>query len=96
MHEFETKQQRIRELLAKKNLDALWLQRVSSFAWATCGAAAYINTATTTGAASLLITPQARYVITNNIERPRLGKEEGSAKGHLAKERGFSWSAVGR
>jgi len=77
MNEFEFKQQQIRALLARKNLDALWLQRVSSFAWATCGAASYINTATTTGAASLLITPEAHYVITNNIEARRLEQEQG-------------------
>lgn len=77
MNEFEFKQQQIRALLAEKNLDALWLQRVSSFAWATCGGASYINTATTIGAASLLITPHARYVITNNIEAKRLEQEQG-------------------
>ena len=77
MSEFDFKQEKIRQLIAEKNLDALWLQRVSSFAWATCGGAAYINTATTTGAASLLITPHARYVITNNIEAKRLADEQG-------------------
>lgn len=76
MNEFEVKQARLRALLAKKNLEALWLQRVSSFAWATCGGAAYINTAATTGVASLLLTPGARYVITTNIEAGRLEKEE--------------------
>lgn len=75
MNEFDSKQQRLYTLLAEKNLDALWLQRTSSFAWATCGTAAYVNTASTTGAASLLITRAARYVITNNIERPRLENE---------------------
>ena len=76
MNEFAVKQERIRQLLAEKNLDALWLQRVGSFAWATCGGAAYINTASTTGAASLLITPNGRYVITTNIEAKRLENEE--------------------
>lgn len=77
MNEFAFKQEKIRQLLAEKELDALWLQRVSSFAWVTCGGAAYINTATTTGAASLLITPHARYLITNNIEAKRLEQEQG-------------------
>lgn len=77
MNEFEFKQQQIRALLAEKNLDALWLQRVSSFAWATCGGASYINTASTIGAASLLITLHTHYVITNNIEAKRLEQEQG-------------------
>lgn len=79
MSEFEVKQERIRELLIDHRLDALWLQRVSSFAWATCGASSYVNTASTEGAASLLITPTGRYLITNNIEAPRLLQEEGLA-----------------
>ncbi len=40
------------------------------------GAASYINTATSTGEASALITRTARYVITNNIEAPHYDKEE--------------------
>ena len=76
MTEFETKQSRIQALLKKHQLEALLLQRVSSFAWATCGAASYINTAAATGEASLLVTPDGRYLITNNIEAPRLDQEE--------------------
>lgn len=76
MIEFERKQNLIKSFLAERHLDALLLQRVSSFAWATCGAASYINTAATTGVAFLLITPAGRFVITNNIEAPRLRQEE--------------------
>lgn len=74
--EFDRKQIRLHTLLREHNLDALLLQRVSSFAWATCGAASYVNTATTNGAAALLLTPSGRYLITNNIEWPRLEQEE--------------------
>jgi len=63
-------------LLAEKQLDALLLRRVSSFAWATCGAASHVNTASSEGIASLLITPHKRYLLTNNIEILRLQKEE--------------------
>jgi Xaa-Pro aminopeptidase len=74
--EFSQKQELIQALLAERKLDALLLQRVSSFAWATCGAASYVNTATTNGEAALLITSSQRYLITNNIEAPRLEQEE--------------------
>ena len=76
MSELDTKLAKIYQLLEQHHLDALYLQRVSSFAWATCGASSYINSATTTGEGSLLITPQARYLITSNIEAPRFEKEE--------------------
>ena len=76
MTDFDNKQDRIQALLAERQLDALILQRVSSFAWATCGAASYVNTAATTGEATLLITPSGRHLITNNIEATRLEGEE--------------------
>jgi Xaa-Pro aminopeptidase len=76
MSEFKTKHEIIRQLMLLHQVDALLLQRISSFAWATCGAASYINTAATFGDASLLVTPGGRYLITNNIEATRLEKEE--------------------
>jgi len=76
MTEFGQKQDRIQALLAECKLDALLLRRVSSFAGATCGAASYVNTATTNGEAALLITSSGRYLITNNIEAARLEQEE--------------------
>ena len=76
MNENEQKLGLIRSWMADRKLGALYLQRVSSFAWATCGAASYINVASTDGVASLLITPDQQYLFTNNIEAPRLEKEE--------------------
>lgn len=76
MPELEITLDRLHRLLARHGLEALLLQRVSSFAWATGGAASYINTAATNGAASLLITPAGRYLITDNIEAPRMAREE--------------------
>ena len=75
-NELETKLTRILDLLTEKNLDALLLQGVDNFAWATCGAASYINTADSQGVGSLLITSEKRYLITNNIEAPRFQQEE--------------------
>lgn len=77
MSEFNEKQEKIQALLAAHELDALLLKNVSSFGWATCGGASYVNTAATDGVALLLFTPAGRYVITNNIEANRLEQEEG-------------------
>jgi antitoxin VapB len=76
MSELEIKLSRIEELLERNHLDALFLQKVSSFAWVTCGAASYINTAVSSGEASALVTRSGRYVLTNNIEAPHYEKEE--------------------
>ncbi len=79
MNEFETKQSRILGLLAERKLEGLLLQRVSSFAWATCGANPAVNVASTNGAAALLVTRTGRYLLTNNPEAARLEEEEGLA-----------------
>jgi len=76
MLEFNLKQNRLMNLLEQNQLDGILLRRVSSFAWATCGAAAYVNAATSTATAALLVTHAQRYLITDNIEAPRFEKEE--------------------
>jgi Xaa-Pro aminopeptidase len=76
MQELEVKLERIQGLLGRRSLNALLLERVDNFAWATCGAASYVNLAASAGGASLLITPTSRYLITDNIESVRLEQEE--------------------
>jgi antitoxin VapB len=76
MTEFRKKQQRIHQLLAEHDLQALLLQRNSSFAWVTCGAASYVNTASSLGTATVLITSNDTILFTNNIESSRLTQEE--------------------
>jgi antitoxin VapB len=77
MSELDVKLTKIRKLLRAQALDALLLRRVENFAWATCGAASYVDIAVSNGASSLLITASGRYIITDNIEAPRLMQEEG-------------------
>jgi len=74
--ELYIKQSRVRALLRREGLDALLLRRVSSFAWITGGAAGYVTTNCEIGPSSILITPDAKYVITDTIEAPRLREEE--------------------
>ena len=76
MTEFELKIKKLQDLMQRHKINALLLGQVGSFAWATCGAASYVNTAVTNGASSLLITPSGRYVIADNIEATRLRQEE--------------------
>jgi Xaa-Pro aminopeptidase len=75
-NELKTKLSKVERLLESQAMDALLVQRVDNFAWLTGGAASYVNTADNVGAASLLIAPSGRYVLTNNIEATRLRAEE--------------------
>jgi antitoxin VapB len=77
--ELQIKLSRIYALLDRHQVDGLLLRRVSSFAWGTCGAESYVNMAVTEGAASLFITREHRYLLTNNIEAPRMEQEFGLA-----------------
>ena len=77
--ELQIKLSRIYALLDRHQVEGLLLRRVSSFAWATYGAESYVNTAATEGAASLFITREHRYLLTNNIEAPRMEQEFGLA-----------------
>ncbi len=83
MRELAEKQSRLRALMDHHGLGAVWLQRTSSVAWATCGAATYVNSAATFGPVSVILTAEGGcFVVTNNIEAPRLEREEGlSAQG---------------
>ena len=71
-----TKHDRIIQLLDKHNLDGLLIQQISNFAWATNGAASYINSAATNGVGTLLITKDAKFLFADNIETPRFIQEE--------------------
>jgi antitoxin VapB len=66
----------VRDLLTARGIDAILLKRICNFAWLTDGASSYVNTAADLGAVSLLVTADAQYVLTNNIEATRLGDEE--------------------
>jgi len=76
MNESTIKLNRLRQLAETRNLDAILLQRVSSVAWATCGAAPYVNLARSEAEVSLLVTREAQHLFTNNIEAVRLQQEE--------------------
>lgn len=75
--ELEIKLNRLNALMDSKSLDAIVLQRISSFAWATGGAHGYVGIATANGPVQLVIKRNGeRYFVTNNIEAPRLIDED--------------------
>lgn len=82
--EIEEKERRVREFIKSKGLKGLLLKRQANFSWLTCGGLNLVGIATEVGAATLLITEDSKFVISNNIEAPRMAHEE-----HLEKQ-GFS------
>jgi Xaa-Pro dipeptidase len=71
-----SRQQRLRELIDRRGLGALLLRRSTNFAWYTGGADNRVDHASPFGVANVLITLDAEYIVTNNIEAPRMREEQ--------------------
>src|SRR3712207_843086 len=71
-----TRQQRVRELMERRGLGALLLRRPANFAWYTGGADNRVDHASPFGVADVLLTFEEEYVLTNNIEAPRMRDEQ--------------------
>jgi Xaa-Pro aminopeptidase len=88
--EIKEKERRVRDFLRSKGLKALLLKRQANFSWMTCGGLNLVGITTEMGATSLLITENSKFVISNNIEAPRMIEEEGLEKqGFVVKT--FPW-----
>ena len=74
--EVETKHQSVVALLDKAGLDAVVLTQRWNFAWYTAGGQNYVNHASDTGAASLVVSRSGAFCVTSNIEATRLTHEE--------------------
>ena len=70
------RQQRIRELMDRRGLGALLLRRSANFAWYTGGADNRVDHASPFGVADVLLVRDAEYILTNNIEAPRMREEQ--------------------
>jgi len=57
-------------------IERLLLRRPANFAWYTGGADNRVDHGDTLGVAGILLTRQAAYVLTNNIEAPRMREEQ--------------------
>jgi Xaa-Pro dipeptidase len=77
LEETKTKVQRVRELLFRTGLGGILLKSQANFSWITCGGLNVVTIADIQGIASILITAESAYFVTNNIELPRMQDEEG-------------------
>lgn len=88
--EIREKQRRVREFLDSGGYRALLLKRQANFSWITCGGLNLVGITTEMGATSLLLLRDAKFLISNNIEAPRMMEEE-----HLADQgfqlKSFEW-----
>jgi len=79
--EIAEKKNRVRKLLQELKLNAVYLKKSSNFSWITGGGYNIVGLATEMGVAGALITADREFIVCNNIEAPRMEKEE-----HLAEQ----------
>ena len=66
----------LRALMERRGLGAVLLRRPANFAWFTGGADNRVDHADQAGVAGILLTREAEYVLTDNIEAPRMRAEQ--------------------
>jgi Xaa-Pro dipeptidase len=74
--EIATKKARVRRLLEEKGLSAVYLKTQANFSWLTGGRLNTVGIAMELGVVGLLLTRDREYAVCNNIEAPRMEREE--------------------
>jgi Xaa-Pro dipeptidase len=72
----ETRDRSLRELMDKHGIGALLLSTPANFAWYTGGADNRVDHGDPVGVASVLLTEDDSYILTNNIETQRMREEQ--------------------
>lgn len=72
----EDRRQRLLESADRLGVEAILLGLPANFAWYTGGADNRVDQSQPVGAAVVLVTPEAEYIVTDNIEAPRMREEE--------------------
>ena len=72
----EARREELRALMEDRGLGALLLRRPANFAWYTGGADNRVDHHDPLGVAAILLTGDAEYVLTDNIEAPRMRGEQ--------------------
>src|ERR687894_1796352 len=72
----ETIDRSVRELMDEHGVGAFLLSSPANFAWYTGGADNRVDHGDPVGVASVLVTTDDAYVLTNNIEAPRMREEQ--------------------
>jgi len=84
--EIREKEKRVREFLQSRGFAGILLKRQANFSWVTGGGLNLVGITTEMGATSLLIMKDEKYLISNNIEGPRMIHEENlEAQGFIPK-----------
>lgn len=79
MSEVQFKIGKLKEILEQNKLGGIVLRGVDWFSWATAGGQSGVILTRETGVAEVFVTLQGAWILTNQIENPRLSQEEVTA-----------------
>src|SRR3712207_8879684 len=88
--DYTVKTERLQALMRQHAVGGIWLTENANIAWLTGGSRTYIDTSSQQGIASVVITPNQRYLLTTNIEAERLCTEENLADWEIVTEPWYS------
>ncbi|HCA47304.1 MAG TPA: hypothetical protein DEP45_08055 [Armatimonadetes bacterium] len=74
--EVNAKLERVRSFIKDADIGAMVINTRANFAWLTAGGSSHVVLSTEAGVASLVVTPNGQYLLTDSIEAPRLEDEE--------------------
>jgi Xaa-Pro aminopeptidase len=80
IEEIALKESRVKNFMQKNSLQGVLLKTQANFCWFTGGGLNEVTVADTLGVTSILVTVDDRYIISDNIEAPRMMEDEGFAK----------------
>lgn len=72
----EVRREKLLDVMDRRDLGAVLLRRPANFAWYTAGADNRVDHADPLGVAAILLTADGEYLLTDNIEAPRMREEE--------------------
>lgn len=84
--EIEEKERRVRTFMRGKDLAALSLTTSKNFAWFSCGGDNHVEITNRKGNATIVVTADAKYLVTSNIEACRIEAEEIEGQGYEVRE----------
>ena len=70
------RREQLLDVMERAGVGTLMMRRPANFAWYTGGADNRVDHSDPLGVASMLLTPDAEYVLTDNIEAPRMRQEQ--------------------
>lgn len=76
LEEVNAKLEKTRAFIDEAGLGAMVVSTRANFAWLTGGGLSHVVLSSESGVGSLVVTPEAQYLVTNNIEAPRFEDEE--------------------